>query len=457
MAGESASSSSWLDCFPDDWFSNLDDVGVACGEEVSKFEGGAERGLQHQRFAAPLTEEQVIEARKTAIPKKTQLDTKYCIKVWHEWRNYRNSIDDTSQVPEDFKKLDKKQLSFWLSCFILEVRKQDSSEYPPNTLHHICCGIMRYLRQNGQPDIDFFRDPTFGEFKATLDAEMKRLQTKGVGSKKRQAEPLTEDEEEKLWGNHQLGAHTPQSLVNTIFFMCGVYFALRSGQEHRALRFEPSQIELVEREGERAYLKYTEDLSKNNPGGLKGRKNKPKVVLHHENASDPGRCFVKLFKLYQSKCPSNRPKGAFYLKPLSNATELCWYSMSPIGHHTLSQTVARLCREAGISGFRTNHSLRATTATRLYQAGVDEQLIMERTGHHSVDGVRSYKRTNQEQQENLSDILSLAKKPRNGLSLVQPIQNISNSQQLSVQPDKLQHMFTLNNCSNVNFNINIHH
>ena len=52
------------------------------------------------------------------------------------------------------------------------------------------------------------------------------------------------------------------------------------------------------------------------------------------------------------------------------------------------------------------------TATRLYQAGVDEQLIMERTGHHGVDGVRSYKRTNQEQQENLSDILSLAKKPK---------------------------------------------
>ena len=77
--------------------------------------------------------------------------------------------------------------------------------------------------------------------------------------------------------------------------MCGVYFALRSGHEHRSLRFEPSQIELVEREGERAYIKYTEDISKNNPGGLKGRKNKPKVVIQHENVSNPARCFVKLF------------------------------------------------------------------------------------------------------------------------------------------------------------------
>jgi integrase len=39
-----------------------------------------------------------------------------------------------------------------------------------------------------------------------------------------------------------------------------------------------------------------------------------------------------------------------------------------------------------LKGRYTNHSLRATTATRLYQAGVEEQLIMERTGHRSLDG-----------------------------------------------------------------------
>ena len=51
------------------------------------------------------------------------------------------------------------------------------------------------------------------------------------------------------------------------------------------------------------------------------------------------------------------------------------------------------CSEAGIGGYRTNHSLRATAATRLYQAGVHEQLIIERKGHRSLEGVRSYKHT----------------------------------------------------------------
>ena len=44
-------------------------------------------------------------------------------------------------------------------------------------------------------------------------------------------------------------------------------------------------------------------------------------------------------------------------------------------------------------------------ASRLFQPGIDEQLIMEKTV-----GVRSYKRTCIEQQETMSDILSLTKK-----------------------------------------------
>ena len=72
----------------------------------------------------------------------------------------------------------------------------------------------------------------------------------------------------------------------------------------------------------------------------------------------------------------------------------------------LSQTVARLCSLAGIPGLTTNHSLRATTTSRLYHAGVDEQLVMECTGHRSVQGVRSYKRTSDAQREALSDILN---------------------------------------------------
>ena len=119
---------------------------------------------------------------------------------------------------------------------------------------------------------------------------------------------------------------------------------------------------------------------------------------------------MRLYKLYMTHCPPNRPKDAFYLQPILNPRSQCWYTAKGIGHCKLDKTISRMCEHAGIPGYKTNHSLRATNATWFYQAGVDEQLIMERTGHRSLEGVRSYKRTSSDQREMLSDILNTTDK-----------------------------------------------
>ena len=302
---------------------------------------------------------------------------------------------------------------------------------------------------------------------------MKRLQSKGIGSQKRQAEVLSEDDEDTLWEKGLLGDATPQTLLDTMVYCNGLYFALRSGKEHRQLRLRPCQIELVERDGERAYLKYIEDISKNRPGGIKGRKVTPKIVYHHAS-ENPERCFVRLFKKYIQLCPENPNLTAFYLQPLKSPTSDCWYSSKPLGHNTISKTISRLCSEAGITGYKTNHSLRATAATRLYQSGIDEQLVMERTGHRSLEGVRCYKRTSDEQREVLSDILN-RKEPRtesDNTEAAGPIVASSTSQELSsirsTQHDvqtttniqtntknSLPGTFNFNSCTSVTFHI--HH
>ena len=70
--------------------------------------------------------------------------------------------------------------------------------------------------------------------------------------------------------------------------------------------------------------------------------------------------------------------------------------------------------------FKTNHSLHATAATRLYSSGIDEQLVMERTGHRSIEGICSYKRTSSDQQEAVSDILNHPKKKCIDVALTEP-------------------------------------
>ena len=68
--------------------------------------------------------------------------------------------------------------------------------------------------------------------------------------------------------------------------------------------------------------------------------------------------------------------------------------------------MSRLCKQTGIQGYKTNHSLRATAITRLYESGVEEQQIMERMGYQSLEDVQSYKRTSDKQRQALSDVLN---------------------------------------------------
>ncbi len=151
-----------------------------------------------------------------------------------------------------------------------------------------------------------FKDTQFANFRKILDGEMKSLQEKGIGTRKRQAEILTEAHEELLWEKGLLGDHSPQALLNTIFFMCGLFFALRSGNEHRQLWLNPPQITIQE-QCEIPYIMYAEDVSKNHQGGLKNHKTTQKIVKQHSNMDTPSRCFVRIFKIYVSKLDPEAP------------------------------------------------------------------------------------------------------------------------------------------------------
>ena len=50
---------------------------------------------------------------------------------------------------------------------------------------------------------------------------------------------------------------------------------------------------------------------------------------------------------------------------------------------------------AGLSGY-TNHNLQATAVSRMYNSGVPKKIIAEKSGHRSLDALRSYKNTEEE-------------------------------------------------------------
>lgn len=74
-----------------------------------------------------------------------------------------------------------------------------------------------------------------------------------------------------------------------------------------------------------------------------------------------------------------------------------------MGANRLGNLMEVICGKADLKGNFTNHSGKTTLATRLYQAGVLEQLIMDRTGHRSEKGARAYKRPSETM---LKDVLN---------------------------------------------------
>ena len=101
-----------------------------------------------------------------------------------------------------------------------------------------------------------------------LDGELKRLNATGKYVHKKKAEVITEEMEEILWQKGLLGDQSPHVLLDTMVYLIGFYFTLRSGEEHRRLRHEPSQFSLVEPPGGTPYTVYREDISKTNQADL---------------------------------------------------------------------------------------------------------------------------------------------------------------------------------------------
>ena len=67
------------------------------------------------------------------------------------------------------------------------------------------------------------------------------------------------------------------------------------------------------------------------------------------------------------KLPVNRCCEALYLRPKANYSPTLWYADRAVDVNTVQSVVKDVCKEAGLSGYYTNHSLCATSATRMYQ------------------------------------------------------------------------------------------
>ena len=81
---------------------------------------------------------------------------------------------------------------------------------------------MRHCKDNKLFHVNFFdeKDGTFAQFRKVLDARMKYLLAKGLGTKQKKADAISEEDEEILWSSGVFGQSNSTTLQYTVFLLC---------------------------------------------------------------------------------------------------------------------------------------------------------------------------------------------------------------------------------------------
>ena len=328
-----------------------------------------------------------------------------------------------------------------VGSFLREVRftKRDGtvSEYEPDSLTSLHRGIDRYLREN-EYGYSLVTSPEFETSKKVLEVKRKTLKGMGKGNKPNRADPITGDEEEKMWEEGVLGDKDPETLQHTLYYIQGKCLGFRGSHESRQLCLGDLELHVDERGNE--YLQWNERLTKTRSGQPnKVRAFTPKLWANDNKA----RCPIQLFK----KFLANRPKEAmeknspFFLSVNHLRKDgSAWYKKSAMGESYLGKILKTMCQKAGVTGKKTNHSIRKTMCTNLIQAGVSPLLVQQLSGHENLQSLNNYGTASKSQQKMMCQILQNPKEgtqialPGNGPAISAPPPPVSGhaSQQLVI-------------------------
>ena len=174
-----------------------------------------------RRFGNPVRSNEIEVIKEGGVPEKTKLNTAWSLKVWSLWAEsrksagYQEECEKDHPLDQDFVHMDVDSMAFWLPRFVVEIRKENTEMYPPNSIYNLCCGLQRELRFK-EKHINIFADNgPFTKFRQVLDSRMKKLNASGKFQRK-QADVITEEIEDKLWEVKVLGDGTPQSLLDSL-------------------------------------------------------------------------------------------------------------------------------------------------------------------------------------------------------------------------------------------------
>ncbi|CAB5181263.1 unnamed protein product [Rhizophagus irregularis] len=360
--------------------------------------------------------------REKAKVKNTEKSTKSWSTKFKEFR----ACAGYSVLLTDLK--DISQLQKQIVEFISTMKMKNGSEYKATSVKQSVDALNRYLLHLSPiPQINLHDKYMFPDLHDVLHEKLRDLQKHGFGETLGSV-AINSQQIQQILQHPKITTDNPEGLLYHVFFRLSIILAMRGG-EHYQLKINQFKSD--------------------------------------ENTDNNGPCSD--IQLYLSK---RSPSGDenFYLQ-LNNTSWLetnIWYKTDHVGKNKLGNFMKKIGRETQIDipiELLSNHSGRKTATQILQDQEVPEQAIMQLTGHKSVQGVRAYKKVNENQQLNTLNTLINITDNKSSTFIQENSQNNlinndnSNSQlplqEISLSLNSLNESPIFHNCtfSNVTFNI----
>lgn len=266
---------------------------------------------------------------------------------------------------EKFEEMESSELNEHLRYFYGSLQTKRSTNYSKTSLVGIRAAVSRHL--SGPPynrPFNIKHDPVFRTSNQVLLGMINALKCKGKNVTLNM-KVIAKNDIEKLYSSGVFGLDNPATLQNKVFWDLMSNFN-RRGQKGLHTLTKSAYRRFTDDKG-LVYYRMVDENEDENDNGTDSRL----ALLHSRMYAKPGdpNCPVQSFEMYLKKLSPQ--SDAFFQHQLKYPKATCWYAPQRLGKNTLSQMMARISAEAGLSTRYTNHSITATaTFLKHIQIGI---------------------------------------------------------------------------------------
>jgi hypothetical protein len=299
------------------------------------------------------------------------------------------------QQATNFEEYTPQQLDEVLGHLYMGVRSKDNDMYRGTSLNAIRYGLNRYLQ--GPPynrKIHILTDPEFTSSNELFAVAKKELKAEGKCDI-RHTPAISTDDMMKIYRSKWLNPNTPTGLANKVQFDVRFFFFCRGLENMDSMTRDTFEVR-KDKDGQKHVIKVVDELTKNH------KEHDTDMVTGVMVETGTPFCPVASFEKYISLLNGKSNRLWQYPSQTFTDEDTTWYENRPIGKNTLRKFMPGLSTKCDLSKHYTNHSIRATGATILADAGFNPIDIMSGTGHKSLASLKPYQKTSLERKKEMA-------------------------------------------------------